>query len=136
MITIAKNKHVVHHSYLTGNIIGYAHDFCNQQARENYYTIPVFAHNQFWFDFFSFLKGIRPSVWETTGIEIGGRNPTDVNFAIIRNQMRFIDTAEYFKQSLGSLADSMTEIQRGNVRKIRRRFLGVKLMFFNEKDEE
>ena len=33
-------------------------------------TIPVLAHNQFRFDFFLFLKGIRPNVWETP--EIGG----------------------------------------------------------------
>ena len=43
------------------------------------------AHNQFRFDFFLFLKGIRPSVWETTDISIGGKNSTNVNFAIIKN---------------------------------------------------
>lgn len=123
MIAIVKKKIVLHHSHVTGKIIGYAHDFCNQGCRENYYTIPVLAHNQFRFDLFLFLKGIRPSVWETTEIAIGGRNPTDVNFAIIRNQVRFIDTVKYFQQSLGSLADSMTDEERENVRKICRKFL-------------
>ena len=70
MISIVQNEFVIHHSYVTGNIIGYAHDFCNQRCRENYYTIHVFAHNQFRFDFFLFLKGIRLSVWETTAIQI------------------------------------------------------------------
>lgn len=83
MIAISKNKTAIYHSHVTGKIIGYAHDFYNERVRENYYTIPVFAHNQFRFDFFLFLKGIRPSVWETTGIEIGGKNPADINFAII-----------------------------------------------------
>ena len=62
MIAISKNKKTIHHSHVTGKIIGFAHDFCNQKCKENYYTIPVFAHNQFRFDFFLFLKIIKPSV--------------------------------------------------------------------------
>ena len=54
---ISKNRKVIHHSHVTGKIIGFAHDFCNQRCRENYYTIPVFAHNQFRFYFFSIFKG-------------------------------------------------------------------------------
>ena len=83
MIAVFNNKHVINHSYVTGKILGYAHGFCNERVRENYYTIPVFAQNQFRFDFSLFFKGLRPSVWETTGIVIGGKNPTDVTFAII-----------------------------------------------------
>lgn len=75
-------------------------------------------------------------MWETTGVEIGGKNPTDVNFAITRNKVRFIDTVKYFQQSLGSLADSMTDIERKNFITICRRFLGEKLMLLSEKDEE
>ena len=86
MIDILKNQVVLHHSHVTSKIIGYAHDFFNQKCRENYYIIPVMAHNQFRFDFFLFLKGIRPSVWETADISIGGKNLTDVNLAIIKNQ--------------------------------------------------
>ena len=136
MIAIVKNQTVNHHSHVTGKIIGYAHDFCNQKCKENYSTIPVIAHNQFRFDFFLFLKGIRPSVWETSGISIGGKNQTDVNFAIIKNQVRFIDTVKYFQQSLGSLADSMTDTERGNVRNICRKFLADKLLFLNDENEK
>lgn len=82
------------------------------------------------------MKGIRPSVWETSGIEIGGKNSTDVNFAIIRNQVRFIDTVKFLQQSLGNLADSMTDTERHNVRKICKRFLAEKLMFLNDEDEK
>ena len=126
---IYHNQHVVHHSHVTGKIIGHAHEYCNYQVRENYYTIPVIPHNQFRFDFFLFLKGLKPTVWETTDINIGGKNPTDVNFAIIQNQIRFIDTVKYYQQSLASLASSMTDIKRANVRKNCRRFLVEKLMF-------
>ena len=130
MCAISKNRKVIHHSHVAGKIIGFAHDFCNQKCKENFYTIPVFAHNQFRFDFFLFLKGIRPSVWETSGISIGGKIPTNVNFVIIRNQVKFIDTVKYFQQSLASLAISMTDEERKNVRKSCRNFIADKLLFF------
>ena len=136
MISIVKNHKIIHHSHTTGKIIGYAHNFCNLRCKENYYTIPILAHNQFGFDFYLFLKGIRPSVWETTEIAIGGKNPTDVNFAIIRNQVRFIDTVKYFQQSVASFADSMTDIERENVRKICQKSLAEKLLFLSEEDEK
>ena len=47
MISIFLKKITIHHSHTTGTIIGYAHDFCNQHCKENYFTIPVLAHNQF-----------------------------------------------------------------------------------------
>ena len=87
LIAIFKSQRDIHHSHVTGKIIGYAHNFCNLRCKENYYTIPVFAHNQFRFDFFLSLKGFRPSVWETTDVSIGGKNPTNVNFVIIKNQV-------------------------------------------------
>ena len=83
-----------------------------------------------------FLKGIRPSVWGTTDINIGGKNPTDINFAIIKNQVKFIYTVKYFQQSLSSLADSMTDVERQKVRKICSRFLRDKCIFLSEKDEQ
>ena len=60
-------------------------------------------------------------------ISIGGKNPTNVNFAIIRNQVKFIDMVKYFQQSLTSLADSMTDNERKNVRISCRNFLADKL---------
>ena len=55
---IMYDKHVIHHSHMTGEIIGYAHGFCNRKVRENKNNISVIAHNFFGFDFFFFLKGI------------------------------------------------------------------------------
>ena len=136
IIAIVKNQTVIHHSHVTGKIIGYAHNLCNQKCKENYYMIPVMSHNQFRFDFFLFLKGIRPSVWETSDISIGGKNPTDVNFAIIKNQVQFIDTVKYFQQSLASLADSVTDTERDNVRNICRKFLADRLLFSNDENKK
>ena len=136
MISIVKNHKAVHHSHATGKIIGHAHNFCNLRCKGNYYTIPVIAYNQFRFVFYLFLKEIGPSVWKTTDISIGRNNQTNISFAIIKNQVRFIDTVKYFQQSLASLADSMADIERENVRKICRRFLSEKLLFLNEEDEK
>ena len=135
-IFIHKNELVIHHSHVTRKIIGYAHNYCNLQIRENCYTIPVFAHNQFRFDFFLFLKGLRAGVWETTEVFIGGKNPTDKNFAIVQNQVRFIDTVKYYQQSLASLAASMTDIEKENVREGCRKFFAEKLMFLNNEQEK
>ena len=74
-------------------------------------------------------------MWETTDIQIDGQNPTDINFAIIQNQVRFIDTTKYFQQSLANLASSMTEIEQKNVRKNFKKILAHKLMFCNEEQE-
>ena len=116
MIAIIKDQRVIYHSHVTGKIIGYAHDFCNEKIRENYFTIPVIAHNQFRFYFFFYLKGIKPYVWETKQISIGGKNGTSINYAIIKNQVQFIDTTKFFQQNLAILGDSRTETERENVR--------------------
>ena len=51
--------------------------------------------------------GLRAGVWKTKDIVIGGKNPTDINFASIAQQIQFLDTIKYFQQSLGSLARSL-----------------------------
>ena len=44
---------VIHPSHVSGERIGYAHDFCNRKMKENQKLILVFAHNLFSFGFFS-----------------------------------------------------------------------------------
>ena len=112
LAAIAADKPAVHHSHVSGKVMGFVHDFCNQKVRENYYTIPVIAHNQFRFDFFFFVQGYRPTVWETTDIKIGAKNASNINFATIGNQVRFIDTIKYFQQSLTNLAGSMNDVEK------------------------
>ena len=100
---------MVHHSHVSGKVVGFVHEFCNLKVRENYYTILVIVRNQFRFDFFFIMMSIRPTVWETTEIKIGAKNASNVNFAAIGNQVRFRDTIKYFQQSLENLADSMND---------------------------
>ena len=45
---------------------------------------------------------------------VGGKNPTDVNFASIGNQIQFIDMIKYFQQSLSALANSLTDKEKSN----------------------
>ena len=37
----------LHHSHITGKIVGYAHNFCNARVRKNNMEIPVTTHNLF-----------------------------------------------------------------------------------------
>ena len=64
--------------------------------------LSVVADNLFRFDFF-LLKGKTAGVWKTKDISIGGKNPTNVNFARMGEQVIFIDTIKYFQQNLGTL---------------------------------
>ena len=56
---IISNKGCLHYSHITGKVIRYVYQFCNEKVRENYYKIPVIAHNLFRFDFFFLIKGLR-----------------------------------------------------------------------------
>ena len=126
---------MVHHSHVSGKIVSFVH-FCNQKVRENYYSIPVIAHNQFRFNFFFFMQGFRPTVWETTDIKIGAKNASNINFAAIGNQVRFIDTIKYFQQSLPNLASSMNDVEKQSIRDTFARVLHDKLPFCLPDDRE
>ena len=47
---------VIHHSHITGDVVGYAYSCCNLKVRENKNESNVVAHNFFGFNFF-FLEG-------------------------------------------------------------------------------
>ena len=87
--------YIIHHSHVTREVIGYAHDFSNKKIRENHNLIPVFAHNLFSFDFFFVLKGIRLCVWRTKQLNIGGTNLTNVQYGKIGDQVKFIGMTKY-----------------------------------------
>ena len=61
------------------------------------------------------VKRLKASVWKTKDIIIGGKNPRDINFAYISNQVQFIDTIKYFQQSLGALASSLTMSEKSAI---------------------
>ena len=102
---------VIHYWHLSGEIIGYAHDFCNRKLKENEKVIPVFAHNLFSYDFFFVAKGIRLCVSRMRSLNIAGTNLTNVQYANIGNQVKYIDTIKYDQQSLSSLASNTDETE-------------------------
>ena len=71
---IMTNTIQIHHSHITGKIIGYAHSFCNAKVRENYHKVTVIAHNLFRFNFFFLPKSLRAGVWRIRDLNIGGKN--------------------------------------------------------------
>ena len=47
MTAMLRHQNCLHYSHVTGNVASYAHTFCNENLRENYFCIPVIAHNLF-----------------------------------------------------------------------------------------
>ena len=75
----------------------------------------VVTLNLFRFDFFFVLKGLRAGVWRTKDINVSGKNSTDISFGNIGNQILFLDTVKYFQQSLGALANSLTDQKKSAI---------------------
>ena len=63
-------------------------------------------------DFFFLLKDLRSGVWKTQHRYVGRKNPSDIYFVSIGNQIQFIDTIKYFQRSLGALANSLTDKEK------------------------
>ena len=99
----------LHHSHVTGEILGYIHDFCNLKVSGNQTPFTCIAYYFFKFDMFFLLKGVKIPVWNTRDINIGGNGLTAINFAKFGTQVKFIDTIKYYLKSLGKLA-SITDL--------------------------
>ena len=125
---IINTKIHLHHSHVTGEVKGYAHDFCNWTVRENNDVIPCIAHNFFKFDMFFLLKGIRLSVWRTDDIHIGGNNMVDINYAEIDN-FKFIDSIKYYQTSLAKLSETMSDLEKSKVSKLVQQFIATHSYF-------
>ena len=118
----------LHHSHVTGEIIGYTHDFCNWIVRENKDMVACMAHNFFKFDFYFILKHMRLSAWRTKDVNIGGKNLTDINFVSIDN-FKFIDTIKYYQTSLAQLSETITEVEREKIKTLTVQFLSTHSYF-------
>ena len=125
---IINTKVHLHHSHVTGEVKGYAHDFCNWTVRENNDVVPCIAHNFFKFDMFFLLKGIRLSVWRTDDINIGGNNMVDINYAQIDN-FKFIDSIKYYQTSLAKLSETMSDLEKSRVGKLVQQFIATHSYF-------
>ena len=108
---VIKVKMHLHHSHVTGEILGYVHNFCNWRVRENKTEFVMFAHNFFGFDVFFLLQGFRATAWNTKDINIGGTNLTNINFTNISNETKFIDTLKYYQKSLVLSVDAKLAVK-------------------------
>ena len=66
------------------------------KVRKNQIQFSCIAHNFFGFDMFFLLRGIRVSVWGTKDLNTGGNVLTNINFAKLSFQVKFIDTMKYY----------------------------------------
>ena len=119
----------LHHSHITGEIIGHSHDFCNWKVRENAFEIPLTGHNFLGLDIFYMVKGYRSSCWGTKELEMGGTNLTNVNYANIRNQIKKIDTLKYYQTTLAGLTSITDDKEKESIRKLIEQFLTDHIYF-------
>ena len=113
----------LHYSHVTGEILGYVHDFCSWRVRDNKTDFVIFAHNFFGFDMFFLLKGFQVTAWGTRNISLGRTNSTNIYFANIGGETKFIDTLKYYQKSLGQLAATLSVDEKLAVKKVTEQFL-------------
>ena len=101
---LIRGEFYLHHSHITGEIFGYAHDFCNTMLIEKgKCEIPFIAHNFFGFDLFYFLKAYVAPAWCSKEINIGGNSLTQTNFGNINGEIKLIDSLKFHQRRLGEL---------------------------------
>ena len=103
IINLMYGSYQMYYAHVTEEINGYVHDFCSQKFREIQKFVPVIALSIFSFDFFFVFKGKRLCVWRTKQLNIGGNDLTNINFANVGSQVKFIDTIKFYQQSLACL---------------------------------
>lgn len=108
-------KIILHHSHVTGQIIGFGQDFCNQKVRECKGFFSLLAHNLVGFDFFFVVKGIRLWVWRTNNFCKGGSDLSNVNYAYIVDQVKFTETMKFHLKSLKKLEETVTESKKEKI---------------------
>ena len=116
---LIKMKVHLHHSHITGKIIGYSHDFCNTAVIEKTSPdIPVVTHNLLGFDLYYFIKGYIASAWCSKSLNIAGNNLTHINFSKIAGEIKFIDSLNFYQKSFSVLASTLSVEEKLAVNKI------------------
>ena len=120
---LIKMKIHLHHSHITGKILGYAHEFCNTNVtKKGAPDISVIAHNLFGFDLYYFTKGYIASAWCSKELNIEKRNLTQINFSNIIGEIKFIDSLKYYQKSLGELASTLYDEEKISAKKLTEQF--------------
>ena len=121
---LIRGKFYLHHSHITGEIFGYAHDFCNTMLiKRGKCEIPFIAHNFFGFDLFYFLKAYVAPAWCSKEINIGGNSLTQADFGNINGEIKLIDSLKFYQRSLVELLSTLTETEKNAIKKLTNKFL-------------
>ena len=126
---LIKTKVHLHHSHITGKILGYTHDFWNLRVKENIFQIPVIAHNLFGFDLCCFIKGYVAFAWCSEELKIGWNNFTHINFSNITGEIKFIDSLKYYQKSLAELVSTLSDEEKMAVKKLTEQFFNQHYYF-------
>ena len=119
----------MHHSHVTGEQLGYTHDFCNLRVKENNIEIPANAHNLFGFDLHYFIKGYVASSWCSKELKIGRSNLTHIYFSNIAGEIKFINTLKYYQKSLAELASTLSDEEKTAVKNLVEQFFNQHYYF-------
>ena len=120
----------MHHSHITGKILGYSHDVCNTSVIEKTRSeIPFVAHNFFGFDIFYYLKTYITLAWCSKKLNIGGANLTHVNYGIIDNEIKLIDSLKYYQKSLADLSSTLTPEEKRAAVKVTKQYFNQHYYF-------
>ena len=121
---LIKGKVHLHHSHITGEIIGYSHDFCNTTVIEKSNAeIPFIAHNFFGFDLFYFMQTYIASAWCLKEVNIGEINLTHANYGNISNEIKLTNSLKFYKRSLSELSSTLTDDEKKAVKSLTENFL-------------
>ena len=119
---LIKVKVHLHHSHVTGKILGYVHNFYNLRVKENKTKTVMIAHNLFRFDMFFFIKSFQVTAWNTKSINLGRTNLIHSNFANILGEIKFIGTLDYYQKSSGQLTSTLSDAAKVAVKKFAEQF--------------
>ena len=72
---------------------------------------------------FFLLQGFQTTPWNTKDINIGGTNLTNINFANISNETKFIDTLKYYQKGLGQLTATLSVDEKLTVKEVAEQFI-------------
>ena len=127
---LIRGKFHLHHSHITGEIFGYAHDFYNTTlAKRETSEIPFITHNLLGFGLFYFLKAYIASAWCSKKLNVGSSSLTQANHGNISGEIKLIDSLKFHQRSLGELSSTLTEEEKNAVKKPTEKFLNQHFYF-------
>ena len=74
------------------------------------------------FDIFYYLKTYISSAWCSKKLNIGGTNLMHVNYGIINNEIKLIDSLKYYQKNLGDFSSIVNPEEKRLVETVTKQF--------------